>query len=659
MKKSVLIIFSVILILSIFPLIFADLINSTQITKGFSCLDNQTADCSSLSVQEQIFTSLSSGLCTPWIDNSSNDGGFPSDFPNIVTTSQAILALKNGGLSTDATTNESVAWLLLKEHNTPNMNWYLEINSNAVTACTVAYQGTSASYAFTINQDKTINPGNAQGTVGNGLHLSSNKYWLLISPSYYGSQFLVSCNQSFTMTNLYQEQGSNPTIYVSSNSPSAPAGSNLNDYVNSSCFGNSGSSCDYASTLWATLALSAMNYSISPYLPYLTIMAGDDLSSTQQYLPYAFLYALTSSNDYLNQLAQEQVTVNGQSYWSSSGDPYYDTALALFTTASQSSSWRNDAISWLMNVQESDGCWNSDNILDTAFVLYALAGTVQQPSSYVINTTTTTTAANCSSQGGQVCNAGQSCSNSFFATASDTALCCVGTCINSTTCTYEGDYCISETACNEAGGTNLGYSCNSGISICCSKQLATASCSDQGGQICSSTQSCTDGSITSASDSSSCCLGTCANQQVTANDCQSSSNGICRSVSTSCLSGEQVSSSSCGTSSQVCCVPITTTTPASNSTLWIWILAILIVLLALVLLFRKKLKIWWIKMKSGKNKGNGNQQSQFPPRGPPFFPSPSPVAFQRRPQPIPPQRPRPQSSSETNDVLKKLKDMSK
>ena len=114
---------------------------------------------------------------------------------------------------------------------------------------TVAYQGTSASYAFTINQDKTINPGNAQGTVGNGLNLSSNKYWLLISPSYYGSQFLVSCNQSFTMTNLYQEQGSNPTIYVSSNSPSRTRGSNLNDYVNSSCFGNSGSSCDYASTL--------------------------------------------------------------------------------------------------------------------------------------------------------------------------------------------------------------------------------------------------------------------------------------------------------------------------------------------------------------------------------------------------------------------------
>ena len=102
MKKSVLIIFSVILILSIFPLIFADFTNSTQITNGFSCLDNQTADCSSLSAQEQIFTSLSSGQCTPWIDNSSNDGCFPSDSCNIATTAQAILALKNGGLSTDA-----------------------------------------------------------------------------------------------------------------------------------------------------------------------------------------------------------------------------------------------------------------------------------------------------------------------------------------------------------------------------------------------------------------------------------------------------------------------------------------------------------------------------------------------------------------------------
>ena len=356
------------------------------------------------------------------------------------------------------------------------------------------------------------------------------------------------------------------------------------------------------------------------------MMASD--SSNQQYLPYSFLYALTSSNDYLNYLSQEQVTVNGQSYWSQSGDPYYDTALALFTTSSQSSSERNNAINWLMKVQENDGCWNSDNILDTAFVLYALVGTTQQPTN-VVNTSVIT---NCSQQSGQICTAGQSCSTGFFTTASDSSSCCVGSCLNSTVCTYEGDYCLSATACNEAGGTDLGYSCNSGISICCSKQLAAVSCSSQGGQVCSSNQSCIGGSTVTASDTSSCCLGTCATQQVTPTNNCDLVGGTCRTL---CLSTEQVSSSSCSAVGQVCCTPNSSTT--SKSTLWIWILVILIILLIVAILFRKKLKMLWIKFKTRNNKG-GTQPSQFPPRGPPFFPSP--MAFQRRPLVLPP-RPQP------------------
>ena len=46
-----------------------------------------------------------------------------------------------------------------------------------------------------------------------------------------------------------------------------------------------------------------------------------------------------------------------------------------FLPLPQSSDTRNNAINWLMSVQGPDGCWNSGNILDTAFVLYSLEGT--------------------------------------------------------------------------------------------------------------------------------------------------------------------------------------------------------------------------------------------------------------------------------------------
>ncbi|MFZ1970912.1 MAG: hypothetical protein WAU65_01900 [Candidatus Nanoarchaeia archaeon] len=598
MKKSVLVLVSIVLSLFIFPLIFAD-INATQISNGLSCLINKTTSCGSLTTGEQIFTSLASGQCTDWISNSSNSNGcYPSGSCDIKTTAQAVLALRNAGLST----NQSATWLLSQQQNTSNLNWFLQIDSNNITSCNISYSGVS--YTMIINPYKTISSGN----LGNGLTVpSSNPYWLLISPSYYGIPFSISCNQSFTTTNLYQRQGLT-TIYVSGTSASASSKSTLVDSVNSSCFGSFAGSCDYEATLWTTLALSSLNDTISPYLPYLTALASD--SSNQKYLPYAFLYAITSSSDDLQTLFSNQVSVNGQNYWQMSGDSYYDTALALFSTSSQSSDTRNNAINWLMSVQGPDGCWNSGNILDTAFVLYSLEGTLSSQS--VVNST------------GPI--------NST----------------NATDCISSGYYCLSGTACNQAGGSMLsGYNCNLGISICCSKQLSNPSCSAQGGQICSSNQSCTGGSTSPASDTSSCCLGICATQQATQNDCLSAG-GVCRS---SCLTTEQPSPASCGTGSY-CCVP--GSQPASNSNVWIWVLAILIVLLVIAILSRKQLRMLWIKMKSGKNKGG--QQSSTPPRGPPFFPSPT--AFQRGPQPQPSQRTR-QQPSEVNDVLKKLKDMGK
>ena len=358
MKKSVMIIIFLILIL--FPIISAQA-NQTQLNNGFACLSSQVGDCSAASIGEQIFTSLADGKCVSNIVGSESTAGcWPTNSCDIKTTAQAVLALHNAGQSTST----SQAWLATQILKTPNLNWYMQINTNSNSQCTITYTGTP--YTITLNADKSISA-NGNGA-GSCLSIASN--WLLVSPSCYGTQFQISCNQSFTQTNLYQRQNY-PTIYVSSSSHSAPSGGKVFDTINSSCFG-SGNTCNFEASLWASIALDSIGVDISPFLPYLTVMATD--STTQQYLPYSFLYALTNSSDYLNTLLAQQKTVDNQNYWDAGSNygAYYDTALALLPLQSQNPSEKQNAVDWLMSNQGSDGCWNSDSIPDTAFILFSL-----------------------------------------------------------------------------------------------------------------------------------------------------------------------------------------------------------------------------------------------------------------------------------------------
>jgi hypothetical protein len=583
MKKSVL--FVIVLALFLFPVIAAQ-VNDTQINSGFACLNSKINDCTALSINEQIFTSLANGKCTSLIAGSSNNGCWPSGSCDIKTTAQAVLALHNSGLSTSA----SESWLASKQITTPDINWYMQINTNTNASCSISYAG--GSYPVGINADKTLSNNGA----GSCLTLSPNNNWLSISSTCYGTQFTITCNQPFTTTNLYQRQNF-PTIYVSSSSNSASSGGKITDSVNSSCFG-SGSTCNYEATLWAALALDSLGRSIASYLPYLTAEASD--TANQQFLPYSFLYSLTSSSDYLNTLLSQQKTVDTNNYWDqgSSYGPYYDTALALLPIQSQNPQGKSNALDWLMSTQGSDGCWNSGNILDTAFVLYSISGSTVQHTS-------------------------------------------------TADCISAGDYCLSGVNCQQAGGTILGYTCSNALNVCCSKNRVVPSCSSQSGQLCASGQTC-QGNPTSSNDAASgqtCCIGTCTTPVLTPSDCELAS-GSCKSF---CSSNEQQSSESCALSSEVCCK-----LQQGSSTLWIWIFAVLIALTLIGIVSRKKLGVLWFRVKSNFKKGGNKPQPSGYPR-PPFPPRP-PMTFQRRPMPQQPQRQKP---SEINDVLKKLKEIGK
>ncbi|MDE1848926.1 MAG: hypothetical protein KGH55_02750 [Nanoarchaeota archaeon] len=605
MKKSVLLISFVIFLFSVLPLVFvgAD-VNSTQVDNAYSYLSNRTnsVGCSSLSTSQQIFDSLAIGACTNYLVNSSSNGCWPYGSCTIKTTSQGILAVNNAGLSV----NQSLTWLLSQSETTPPnlLTWYLQINSNTNTTCSVSYSSSpGTSYSLVMNQDKTLSSG-----AGNCLTLSSNKYWLVVNPSCYGTQFSVSCDQLFTLSKLYQRPNFQ-TIYISGTPQSSSSGGTIADSVNSSCF-STGSGCDYEGSLWASLTLSSLNHDISPYLPYLSVYADDN----SQYLPSAFLSMLDpSSPSYLQDLLSLQKTVTGsqssQYYWDVSGkDRYYDTALALLALQNQDAAEKTNAINWLLSSQDSGGSWNSGDVLDTAFILYSVWGS-RTPSS-----------ANLTAD-----------------------------------CVSSGHFCTSSFSCTQAGGTFLpGYTCGGTPKICCSANTAVPSCAAQDGQICNSTQICPSGYLTNANDTLSsgqiCCLASCTIQQTSVqSDCEAASDN-CR---TQCLNGEQPSQLSCSPTGGICCVPSPSQSP---NYAWIIILSVLIFLALIALVSRKKLRMLLLRFKSG---SKGGKPSSAPPRGPPFPPFQSPMTFQRR-QPIAPSRQQPpKSSAELNDVLKKLREMGK
>lgn len=625
MKKGVFIVVLLMLLLSFMPAIFAQGLNQSQTSSAYSCVSNKVGDCSSssLSISDKIFTSLATGQCTSQVKDKETNAGCwasaSSSSCDIKTTSEALIALANSG----ASSNQTVSWILSQQQPTTSIDWYIQVDSNSPTSCSISYNKNS--YKFSIGSDKTLT---TAGGLGSCLEVgyNSNNYWIHIKDptNCYGVNFTTTCDQPFTTTKLYQKSGDS-TVYVSKTTQSASAGGPISDMVNSYCFGDS-TGCDYESTMWAALALDGQGYNIAPYLPYLTTSADDP--SNVKYLPSAILYYLTGSNDYLQSLLNSQIAVNQYNYWSATGSPYtpeYDTALALFSlTPSSSVQQKQDAEDWLANTQGSDGCWGS--VADTSFLLYALEG-----------------------------------STASAATSSPD-------------CASAGYYCMSQSSCTTQANGNVlsGYSCNLGTYICCDQPVVTPSCAAQQGQVCQSGYTCDGGQSSPASNLTSgqiCCVGagaTCKEAtQPTISSCESAGDA-CRST---CFSSEQISQAgTCNDASQFCCEP--KPQKSSSGVVLIILLIILILLAALGIIFRKRLLPIWIKIKSKFKKGPGKggpsgRPGPGGPRPPPGFrpgpgrpmpprPMPSRPMPQRRPVPG-----RPRSASDVNDVLKKLKEMGK
>jgi hypothetical protein len=524
MKKKVLLLILISLVFS--AIIVSAASNSTDAsTAAYSCLTNKVNNhCSDLSTEEKIFSALAIGKCKTELNSEALNGEcWPASSCKLKTTAQAILAVGTN-------TKKSEDWLLSRTISFENINWFLQVESANATNCKATYSGVS--YDFSINGDRTLS--RDAGTCLTLYSLSGGNYWFKISPNCYNQEFQISCTDSFITSLLYQKINS-PKYYISDKTHSASGAGTTSEKIDAKCFAE-GNVCDYEGSLWATLVLKFKKHDVSAYMPYLISMADEN----EKYLPESFLQSLT--NTFKTDLLKLQ---KESKFWSVSGNQFYDTALALLPFQNQELQEKTNSKNWLKEVQDTDGCWNSGNIRDTAFLLYSL-----WPKT-VSSTDTTPSVKGCVSS---------------------------------------GYFCLSNASCSSVSGNELSdYSGCFGTTICCSKDEPAQTCNAQDGELCRSDEICLGGNTIDSADSNSakfCCVGgTCEQSGLT--ECEQNS-GFCRS---SCVSGEKSSAYDCS-SSQICCI----TAPANY--LWLIILlVVLIILAALGIIFRKQLKDLLMKLK--------------------------------------------------------------
>jgi hypothetical protein len=629
-KRGKVIIFSCLLLIALLYIIAvaaADEASEDQkVEKAYQCLTGKVAGkctSSSLSFEEKAFSLLAlaynstvQGECKSGVLGYANSDKrcWPSSGCKLKDTSLAILALNNIAVNTE----NAGDWLLSQNMTSKDLDWYLQIDSNDATNCTIAYSG--ASYQVSIGSNKKINQ-----DAGSCLTRTLSSYWLKISSSCYSKNFTVSCSKDFVTSLLYTKSTSSgiddPSVskYVSSKTSFASASGTTNEKIETVCL-KQGGSCNYEGTLWAALALSKTGHDVSNLVPYLTALAEDN----EKYFPETFIFMITSETEFLTKITNSQLP---QKYWraDSSNIIFYDTSLALLALKDSGSGSVDSAKNYLLNNQGSDGCWQS--IRETAFVLYS--AWYRAPS---------------------------------FVGGGETNVSNVEDCINS------GHFCIAPYDCTSAGGQQLlstEYRCNSLSYVCCTKNLIET-CADMRGEICSSGKTCSDTEV-SASDTQKCCLGSCITQGSSVIECTQQNDAyLCKF---GCSENEEAKPYSCD-SGKVCCAPKTS---QGGSYLWIIILLIvLIILIVLAIIYRHQLKMWVFRRKNKFKQGPSPTETR-----PPFPPStggqirrPVPMPFGRRPlagRPMP-QRAVPSRSAKTvksktdkelEETLRKLKEMSK
>ncbi len=587
--------------------------SSDKVEKAYKCLEDKVKASTQLGFQEAVFTVLAIGGKSNALDRIDADKDtmascWPKNGCKIKETAMAALAYQRVGKDT----SEIKKWLLSKNVSAPDLKWFLQIDiaEHGTADCTIKYDEKTNN--IKIGEDMKI-----RGSPGSCLAIDNQGYMLRINNNCLRKEFEISCNTGAGnfVTSIVYQRGTGGTLFVMPESHSAASLGATKETATGDCF-KTETSCDYEGSLWATLALQNMKESTMRFNPYLLALAEDNA----RYFPSAFLYILTGGDEQYNIIVQEQ---EQGKFWEMTGTKegrFYDTSLAMLALSGKNAAELDNAKSYLLSVQTNDGCWNNNNIRDTAFILYS--GWSKSVQGVTPNTPT-------------ACEPQFSCEKGYL--------------------------------CSSSGGQVLyDYACNSAGELCCSIKVGEQPCSQKGGLICTSTQTCQGGVIESASDGSCCVGGSCIEMQTPQEDTCTSAGGTCAGM---CEEGEEESMiETCSSSEHICCMK-------KGSSLWIWIILLLILIGLVVagIIYRDKVKIWWfktvefVKVKMLKKKGAVPATPQRTPMpqqraGAPYAPYGRPMLppAQRAPIARPMARPPVKSrDKEMEDALRKLREMSK
>jgi len=711
MRKRVLCFILLFVIAGMFSgIVFADE-ETDKVDKAYKCLKDRVNESASLSLEEAVFVTLALGANDKALQkiNSSkslSEECWPNGNCNIKDTAQVVLAYDRIGKDTE----EIINWLLTKNGTASGLTWYLQIitENNEPDTCDVSYDG--ATYTFTIDEEMKLS-----GSGGSCLSIDNSGYKLKISNDCLNKEFITSCDKSF-YTNLLYEKGAGSVIYISETHSGSAKGTTT-ERIKAQCFKTEGN-CDYEATLWAAAAIYTVTGETGDFIPYLKSLA----SSYREYFPSAFLIYMMGGNDRDEHYKFIIENKKRGGYWQFGNNKYFDTALAMLAL-SDADIENQGTINYLLNgggKQTERGCWNNDNIRDTAFILYASPWVMAVNDEGTVNNGgaeegesadeggdafDVPPSENCGNgiidtNDNEVCECGddgicgtsddelnnETCASLNYdsgelycnsgCTSFNTSMCVVneGSNYNPNTitdCELANYYCVSGIfECRDAGGNILPddtYACETWDKVCCTVNVGLETCSDLGGRICGYNEECS-GDIVEAAEGS-CCKGACIPYEET-NECENNG-GICRTV---CRDDEEEKNYECIDSEKICCKEVASATESEEEEsgigwIWIVILIILIILVILGIIFRDKLRVWWFKFR-GKAK-----TSKFSPRGPPggrIMPRPIPTFGARQPirripvsRGVPPEpRPRPKTGASAKDkeleeTMKKLKEMSK
>ncbi len=661
-----------------------------QVNTKWNTLNSEDASWAllALSSVDSITEEAKSAL----INKSKDTECWPSTNCKVKSTAIAILALNELGEDTEIASD----WILTKQkaYTTSGVSWYLQLDSDDATNCTISYPVDSSTVTAKLNINKNKTYAWKEGNGGSCLTISNDKYWLALASNCIDKTFTITCTKEVIASLPYKYSNE---LYVPSES--TRSSSTFEMAIRTLCLKESTSECDYDSTLWATYALYTTGRSeYSSFIPYLV----EKYSDNKNYFPESILYRMTYSADYLNSTMSAQKRAGYFESDSSSNGRFYDTALAVNAIGDISNTIK--AKNWLISNQSKDGNeWGTSNkIKDTSMIFYFIwpdyqltfigSGSSIDGGSTDGNQTFTecedtylfACRARCSSsetKANYSCGTGRKvccmpkdlpvneCEStySFFCRTS----CVEGeesanyTCVSGTCCKPKGETikcntvkdckkreCKGKTVEDDDG--NLGtceypseYSCNDDFDndgdgkvdfndeIDCSKK-----CSEKDGRICDPGQMC-EGSSISAFDTNECCLGDCITEETLT--CSEQGGYECSSGK---CSGNIISASD----SSNCC----SSKCSSSKTIWI-ILLILLILGAIGFFLYKK--GFFSKMMIRFSK-------KSPPKAPSqmlqYIPAVRPLHMPQMPphqQPHPPVHPmqRKEGKSELDDTLNKLK----